>query len=403
MSLHDLFGVGLVLLGLWLSAVASALAEASRSGIEARTSVRPQRLDQLLDARERARLAARALATMGLLAGVLLLTSNLDLTKGILAVLLGIVAVVVAESFARHAPEATAASGLRAVAMADAGLVALRPLILILDEAARRLTGANLRTGEDEEEAEFRRHIEDSQRRGGLDERGASLVENAVEFGSAEVHEIMTPRIEIDGIMLTDDLEALTESLHEVQHSRVPVYRESLDDIVGVLHVRDLLPYLGPRSKPIDLEALLRQPLIVPETMPVADLLAAFRDQGIRFAVVVDEYGGTAGIASAEDVLSELVGELETPESDGIEVHDSYIEVEGWVHVDELNDRFELDIPEDDDYETVAGYLLAALGRVPDARESYTCEAGRTFNITHATPTTIERIRILRNTTEPDA
>ena len=137
-------------------------------------------------------------------------------------------------------------------------------------------------------------------------------------------------------------------------------------------------PSLGPRSKPIDLESLLRQPLIVPETMPVADLLAAFRDQGIRFAVVVDEYGGTAGIASAEDVLSELVGELETPESDGIEVHDSYIEVEGWVH-DELNDRFELDIPEDDDYETVAGYLLAALGRVPDARESYTRGAGRTL------------------------
>ena len=123
MSLHDLFGVGLVLLGLWLSAVASALAEASRSGIEARTSVRPQRLDQLLDARERARLAARALATMGLLAGVLLLTSNLDLTKGILSVLLGIVAVVVA-SPRPACPEATAASGLRAVAMADAGLVA---------------------------------------------------------------------------------------------------------------------------------------------------------------------------------------------------------------------------------------------------------------------------------------
>ena len=402
MSLYDVFGVGLIVLGLWLSAVASALAEASRSGIEARTSVNPQRLEQLLDARERARLAARALATMGLLAGVLLLASNLDLTRGILSVLLGIVAVVVAESFARHAPEATAASGLRAVAMADAGLVALRPLIRILDEAARRLTGANLRTGEDEEEAEFRRHIEDSQRRGGLDERGASLVENAVEFGSAEVHEIMTPRIEIDGIMLTDDLAALTESLHEVQHSRVPVYRESLDDIVGVLHVRDLLPYLGPQSKSFDLESLLRQPLIVPETMPVADLLAAFRDQGIRFAVVVDEYGGTAGIASAEDVLSELVGELETPESDGIEVYENFLEVEGWVHVDELNDRFELNIPEDDDYETVAGYLLTTLGRVPDARESYTCDAGRTFNITHATPTTIERVRILRHTAEQD-
>ena len=378
MSLYDFFGVGLIVLGLWLSAVASALAEASRSGIEARTSVNPQRLEQLLDARERARLAARALATMGLLAGVLLLASNLDLTRGILSVLLGIVAVV------------------------EAGWVALRPLIRILDEAARRLTGANLRTGEDEEEAEFRRHIEDSQRRGGLDERGASLVENAVEFGSAEVHEIMTPRIEIDGIMLTDDLAALTESLHEVQHSRVPVYRESLDDIVGVLHVRDLLPYLGPQSKPFDLESLLRQPLIVPETMPVADLLAAFRDQGIRFAVVVDEYGGTAGIASAEDVLSELVGELETPESDGIEVYENFLEVEGWVHVDELNDRFELDIPEDDDYETVAGYLLTTLGRVPDARESYTCDAGRTFNITHATPTTIERVRILRHTAEQD-
>ena len=101
--------------------------------------------------------------------------------------------------------------------------------------------------------------------------------------------------------------------------------------------------------------------------------------------------------------MSELVGELETPESDGIEVHETFLEVEGWVHVDELNDRFELDIPEDDDYETVAGYLLATLGRVPDSRESYTCEAGRTFNITHATPTTIERVRILRDTTEQDA
>ena len=128
MSLHDFFGVALILLGLWLSAVASALAEASRSGIESRTSVNPERLDQLLDARERARLAARALATMGLLAGVLLLVSNLDATRGVFSVLLGIVAVVVAESFARHAPEATAASGLRAVAIADAGLVALRPL-----------------------------------------------------------------------------------------------------------------------------------------------------------------------------------------------------------------------------------------------------------------------------------
>lgn len=402
MSLYDFFGVCLIALGLWLSAVASALAEASRSGIEARTSVHPKRLDQLLDSRERARLAARALATMGLLSGVMLLASDLHVTQGILCLLLGIVALVVAESFARHAPEATAASGLRAVAMADAGLVALRPLIRILDEAARRLTGANLRTGEDEEEAEFRRHIEDSQRRGGLDERGASLVENAVEFGSAEVREIMTPRIEIDGIMLTDDPEVLIESLHGVLHSRVPVYRESLDEIVGVLHVRDLLPYLGPRSKPFDLESLLRQPLIVPETMPVADLLAAFRDQGIRFAVVVDEYGGTAGIASAEDVLSELVGELETPESDGIEVYENFLEVEGWVHVDELNDRFELNIPEDDDYETVAGYLLTTLGRVPDAGESYTCEAGRTFNITHATPTTIERIRILRKTAKQE-
>ena len=396
MILHELAGAGLILLGLWLSAVASALAEASRSGIEERTSIQTHRLEQLLDTRERARLAARALATMGLLAGILLLAGNLDLTRGILILLLGIVAVVLAESFARHAPEATAASGLRAVAIADSGLAALRPVIVILDEAARRLTGANLRTGEDEEEAEFRRHIEDSQRRGGLDERGASLVENAVEFGSAEVHEIMTPRIEIDGIALTDDLNVLIQSLPSVQHSRLPVYRENLDDIIGVLHVRDLLPHLGQRDKPIDLESLLREPLIVPETMPVADLLAAFRDQGIRFAVVVDEYGGTAGIASAEDVLSELVGELETPETDGIDVFDDYLEVEGWVHVDELNDRFELDIPEDDDYETLAGFLLATLGRVPDAQEAYICKSGRTFNITHATPTTIERVRILR-------
>ena len=132
MSLHELAGAGLILLGLWLSAVASALAEASRSGIEERTSIQPHRLEQLLDTRERARLAARALATMGLLAGILLLAGNLDLTRGILILLLGIVAVVLAESFARHAPEATAASGLRAVAIADSGHISCRALYDIL-------------------------------------------------------------------------------------------------------------------------------------------------------------------------------------------------------------------------------------------------------------------------------
>ena len=190
------------------------------------------------------------------------------------------------------------------------------------------------------------------------------MIENIVEFRSTDVGEVMTPRTDIEGIELTDDLEAIREFIVRVGHSRIPIYAENLDHIRGVLYVKDLIPFLGRDCDGFHLEPLLRQPLRVPETKPLRDLLSEFKRSEVHMAIVIDEYGGTAGLVTIEDVLEEIVGEIhDEHEPDDVDeptldvVDDTHAEVDGRFHIDDLNERLGLTLPENEDYDTIAGFL----------------------------------------------
>jgi magnesium and cobalt transporter len=280
-------------------------------------------------------------------------------------------------------------------------LVVVGPLLAavgFVDEVVRRLSGANLR--EDEKEEELLNSIEDSRREGEIDPVAATLLQRAVVFGQTTVASVMTPRTDIEAVELTDDLASIRTQLAESGHSRVPVYEESLDQIVGILYVRDLVRYFGDSASDFRLRAMLREPLRVPETKPVGELLRDFQNAEVHMAVVVDEYGGTSGICTIEDVLEEIVGEIHDEHEPADEqpplmvpVGDGRYEADGRVPITEVNERLGLSIPEDVDFDTLAGYLLDRFGRVPtEGEREETPEA--TFIVVAAGPTKIDRIAI---------
>jgi len=306
---------------------------------------------------------------------------------------------VLAAALARYLSSSILATGLPLVKFLTRLCWPLTTAVSFIDEVVRRLSGANLHD-EDESEAELLQSIDQTQREGGLDEEAANMLENIVEFTNTDVAEIMTPRTDIQGIELTDDLAEIRAFIGEVGHSRIPVYRENLDQILGVLYVRDLVPYLGEDPDHFRLEPLLRQPIIVPGSKPVRKLLADFQRSEVHMAVVVDEYGGTEGLVTIEDVLEEIVGEIRDehePEGEEepalVSIDEHRAEVDGRYHIDDLNERLGLALPEDDDFDTIGGFVLAQLGHVPSDGESFESHHAR-FTALATAPTHVRRIGI---------
>jgi len=306
---------------------------------------------------------------------------------------------VFAGALARYAAPGLIATGLPFIRGLTWLCFPLIKAVSFIDEAVRRLSGANLREQE-EHETELLRSIEETQREGGLDEEAASMLENVVEFTSTDVAEIMTPRTDIEGIELTNDLAAIRSFITEVGHSRIPVYKENLDHVIGILYVKDLIPFLGQDADNFNLEALLRQPIIVPETKPVRELLADFQKSKVHMAIVIDEYGGTEGLVTIEDVLEEIVGEIRDEhepageeEPSLIALDETHAEVDGRYHIDDLNERLGLRLPEDADFDTVGGFVLAKLGHVPSAGETFESHDAR-FTALATAPTHVQRVGV---------
>ena len=334
--------------------------------------------------------------------------SDLFLSGGIATLLIWLSTSVLSNAIAEHA-----GTGLILRSMPLLRICAFigRPAasgLSFIDEAVRRLAGASPRD-EQEVEAELLRSIEDTQREGGLDPDAATMLENVVEFRSTDVAAIMTPRTDIEGIELTDDLARIRTFITEAGHSRIPVYTDNLDHIVGILYIKDLIRYLGTDVKDFKLKATLRKPLVVPETKSLPELLADFQKHEVHLAIVIDEYGGTAGLVTIEDVLEEIVGEIydeHEPEDEEIpeftSVDERRAEVDGRFHIDDLNELMPLELPEDEDYETVGGYLMSELGRVPEVGEVHETPRAR-FIVLEATETNIRKIGIELTEPQPAA
>lgn len=241
-------------------------------------------------------------------------------------------------------------------------------------EIAIRLTGANLKQadGLNTVEEQLLLSIEHSQLEGGIPVEAAEMMENVVDLSTTDVGEIMTPRTDIEGIELTNDLSEIRKFVLESGRSRIPIFDENLDQILGILYAKDMIEYLGADTNGFELKSILRKPIVVPDTKPVQELLADFQTSEVHMAVVIDEYGGTAGLVTIEDVLEEIVGEIrdehDDAESDEPElrrVNEKLVEVDGRYNLDDFNDEMSVELPEDEEYDTIAGFVLSQLGHVP--------------------------------------
>lgn len=259
------------------------------------------------------------------------------------------------------------------------------------------LGGKGERASADILEEEILTAAEDGEREGLLEPREIDMIESIITFGNVEVAEVMTPRTEMVCLDVNDPLETNLEVAIECGHSRIPVYKESKDDIIGLLYVKDLLRYWD-RKDVVSLESVLRKPHFVPLTKKIGELFQEFKTQRFHIAIILDEFGGTLGLVTIEDIIEEIVGEI-SDEYDKVEnpplkrVSPGVFEVDGTFHVNDFNDQTDADLPEEEAYDTVGGLVVTRLGRIPAAGE--TCELDSVaFEVIAADERRIHRLRV---------
>jgi CBS domain containing-hemolysin-like protein len=277
----------------------------------------------------------------------------------------------------------------------------------LYDGFVRRLAGIAETTPEEqheEKQEEFLTGLEQHKTEGVLDEEEQEMIENVLELSSSTADEIMTPRTDIVAVEVNSDLQKVLETITSGGHTRVPVYEENIDNIAGLIYAKDLLAEIGKDPVDFKLRDKMRKAYFVPETKPLRVLLHEFQNQKLHIAVVLDEYGGTAGIVTLEDILEELVGEItdeyeETPTEPIKKIDQNTIEADARTYIDDLNDEFELNLPEDEDYETIGGFVFSRLGYIPKANESFDYENLK-FTIASAEARKIKRIKIQKTKNE---
>ena len=244
---------------------------------------------------------------------------------------------------------------------------------------------------------DIRRSVAEAEDTGVIEEVEEEMLYKVFDFAGKEVHDVMVPRPQVVALSVDLPPEECLAAVMDSPHTRYPAYRGSLDDIVGILHVRDLFSALNDRGlAEVKVEELLRPAQIVPETKDLGALLADFRRTKQHMAIVVDEYGAMQGIVTLEDVLEEIVGEIEDefdlPDESVRRVDDRTIEVGGTFPIDDFNEQFETEIPVED-YHTLAGFVFGLLGRAADSGDEVEYERIR-FRVLEVDGTRIERLRV---------
>lgn len=232
-----------------------------------------------------------------------------------------------------------------------------------------------------------------------LDEGNMALLTNVFAMSSKRIKESMVPRTGIYAIEEKTPIEVVRDRFIETGHSKMPVYRENIDNIVGMAFAYDLF------QRPSSLQEMIRPAKFVPESKKSKDLLREFLSTGTSIAVVIDEYGGTAGLVTREDLLEELFGDIQDEFDVDQEIlrqsGENVFTVSGRVHLDELEEHFGIALPEGD-YETVAGYLIERLGTIPVTRDEFDLDDYH-FVILKSTPSRVDLVRIIRTPPKPGA
>ncbi len=410
---------GLAILGTLGGIYASALRALSRSRLELLLNERGETMNgflrRVIDDERTVRLAAAlwqalAMGAFLLYAAVLWVAPASHWQSWVLRAILLLAVTGLLRAVAVLAGEAASERLVREVAALGYFLTyPLRPfvrVILVGQQVVARSLGFDPNPSSGAREEEVMAAVSDGVLDEVVEEEQKEMIEGIFDLKDADVADVLTPRTEM--VSLVSDLslsDAISVAVEE-GHSRLPVHGGTRDNVLGIFYVRDAFRYWEtPRDELPPLQEILRKPVFVPETKKVSELLHEMQRNQVHLCVVLDEYGGTAGVVTIEDVLEEIVGEIQDEFDEGeipVEIQrlddDTYV-VEGQTHVHEVNEVLHADvIPENDDYETVAGFVLDELGHIPQSGERFTY-GPLELEVLAADERKVDRIKVVRNRT----
>ncbi|HWL00218.1 MAG TPA: hemolysin family protein [Parapedobacter sp.] len=275
-----------------------------------------------------------------------------------------------------------------------------RPIIWVLNGFANmllRLMGFQVNIGEAHHSSEELQYLLDQGRESGaLDMVEHELIKNVFDFNERIVKNIMVPRTKISAIEMNCPGKDVIERITKEGYSRIPIYDDNIDQIIGIVHTKDILPILA-NGKELVLRNIIRKPYFIPETKKINDLMAEFQQRRIQIAVVLDEFGGTAGMVTLEDIVEELVGEIqdeydeETPIVEKISETEYMVDASANVH--DVNEFLPKELPESSDYDTISGLVSDLFDKIPDVGE-HTEFHGYNFIIMKKTQQNIEFVKL---------
>lgn len=259
---------------------------------------------------------------------------------------------------------------------------------------------------EEEEDKEIQAFIDVGEEEGIIEESEGELIQSIVEFSDTRVSEIMRPRTQVVAIEASSTIADARRLIIESKYSRLPVYRGQIDNVEGIIHVRDVLARCDPNSLSASVTECMRPAYFVPESKPIAELLEEMQKAKVQMAIVIDEYGGMAGLVTIEDIVEEIVGEIEDedrapPETELIQrTEDGSYLIDGSVEIKKVEMLFDREI-EADDFTTVAGLILNEMGRVPSVGEKLEFK-GIEFEVVQADSRRVNRVRMRQIVDKPE-
>lgn len=248
-------------------------------------------------------------------------------------------------------------------------------------------------------EDELHELIELSERQGLINAEEGEMFSSIMEFGDTIVREEMIPRTEMHCCSVDASLSEMIDVIIRYGHSRIPVYENSVDQIVGLVYAKDLLKYWGKSDNDVSLRDLMRTPYFVPETKRIEELLHEFRSKQVHLAIAIDEYGGTSGLITLEDLIEEIIGDIkdeyDAEESLLVEEQDGSVIVDARLNLCELEDHYDMDEIPRAQFDSVGGLLLHELGRLPEVGESIT-SCGLKFEVLNSDKRAIHSVKVTR-------
>ena len=252
----------------------------------------------------------------------------------------------------------------------------LKPMSFFLQAITNFLTrlviGENTPKGDLVTEEDLKTIVDVSEEQGVINGQESEIINNVFEFGDSDVEDIMTARTNMEAIAVDMEDRELKDFLKNCKHSRIPVYGKSIDNIIGILHMKDIVAFIA-EDKELNIEEMVRPAFYVYDNMHIFDLFKQMRGENVSLAIVIDEYGGTSGIVTIEDIVEELVGEIEDEYDTHLEtvlkINDKEYLVNPSIHINDFNDYFDTDL-EQIKNDSIGGFLIDKLGRIPKLGDS---------------------------------